>query len=309
MVSASDGWAVAEAPSGDALLLRYASGQWTLTGDSYPGVYLTDISMDASGAGWAVGAHSDQVTGVVLRYSAGQWSEVQGPQIQFAGARVWAFSSSQALVLAMLPKDKTGNLGSALLRYDNGVWTETAVPCGISGATLLAAENIWATCLNGHILHYQEGSAWTTNTITGQLSGQEGQPLSISIASGTDGWVGGFTNVAKQGMFLARFDGRLWTRITGPDASSGPSDINTITMLSPDDGWAGGDLFASGGIQTALLHYVNGEWEPEPATYSGSIGKIVMVSATEGWATVGGGVSAGLLHYQHGRWTPYTPSA
>jgi hypothetical protein len=309
MVSASDGWAVAAAPSGDALLLRYASGKWTLTGDSYRGLYLTDISMDASGDGWAVGARDDQVTGVVLRYNAGQWSEIQTPQIQFAGARVWAFSSSQALVLAMLPKDKTGKLGSALLRYDNGAWTETAVPCGISGATLLTLENIWATCLDGRILHYQGGNTWTTYTITGQLAGQEGQPLAISMASAGDGWVGGFTNTVKQGMFLARFDGRQWTRITGPGASSGPSDINTITMVSPDEGWAGGDLFASSGIQTVLLHYVNGGWEPEPATYSGSIGKIVMVSATEGWATVGGGIAAGLLHYQNGRWTPYTPSA
>jgi hypothetical protein len=77
-------------------------------------------------------------------------------------------------------------------------------------------------------------------------------------------------------------------------------------MLSPGEGWAGGDLAAS---ETILLHYAGGRWEVTDPRYAGSIGEIVMVSATEGWATVGGGGSAGLLHYQDGRWLPYDPTA
>jgi hypothetical protein len=49
--------------------------------------------------------------------------------------------------------------------------------------------------------------------------------------------------------------------------------------------------------------YVDGQWETTPAPSSAGIGKIVMVSATEGWAAVEGGAAAGLLHYQNGRWT------
>jgi hypothetical protein len=62
-------------------------------------------------------------------------------------------------------------------------------------------------------------------------------------------------------------------------------------------------------LETVLLHYVNGRWVTTPVNYGGGIGKIVMVSATEGWAAVGGGAAAGLLHYQNGRWTPYNPDA
>jgi hypothetical protein len=265
--------------------------------------------MDAHDDGWAVGAHADQVTGgVVLHYSAGRWSQVQTPKIQFAGTRVWAFSPSHVLMLASLPKGQTGTIGSALERYDGGAWTEVASPRGISGMTLLSTDDIWATCFDGHILHYQ-GGHWTTYTIAGQDSGQGEQPLSIGMLSDSDGWVSGLTNATPQGIFLARFDGHTWTRMQGP-AASGPTQINSIAMLSPSDGWAGGDLLTGiSGSQAVLLHYVNGQWETTPAPYSGGIGTLVMVSATEGWAAVGGGVTAGLLHYQNGRWTPYNPDA
>lgn len=333
MVSASDGWAVAITPHNDALLLRYANGRWTPSGDTFAGVSLTNIAMDAHDDGWAVGARSDKVTGVVMHYTGGHWTQVPTPNIQFFGVRVWAFSPTRVMVLASLPKSssqnladpitqagpsardeglytpatrQSGGLGSALLRYDNGAWTEVTSPCGISGMALLSAADFWATCFDSHVLHYQAGH-WTTYTISGQASGQDGQPLSIGMTSDSDGWVAGFTNAMPQGMFLARFDGHAWTRVQGP-AVSGPTDINSIAMVSPSEGWAGGqmDSFATG-LETVLLHYVNGQWEATSPSYSGSIGAIVMVSATEGWAAVGGGGAAGFLHYQNGRWAPYNP--
>jgi hypothetical protein len=75
-------------------------------------------------------------------------------------------------------------------------------------------------------------------------------------------------------------------------------------MVSPTEGWAGGDGVNSTGTDAVLLHYVNGQWETTPAPPSGGIAKIVMISATEGWAAVEGS-TVGLLHYQNGRWTPF----
>jgi hypothetical protein len=307
MVSASDGWAIAAPTASSAVLVHYTGGRWTLSGDTYTGIYLTDISMDAHDDGWAVGAHADQVTGVVLHYSSGRWDPVQTPQIPFAGLRVWAFSPSQALVLASLPKGPTGAAQSALLRYDNGVWTETASPRGITNMSVLSADDVWATCFDGHILH-EQGGRWTTYTIGAQASGQGTQPLAISMLSESDGWAAGLTNPTPQGMFLARFDGHVWTRVQGP-AASGPTEIHSIAMVSPTEGWAGGDLLNSMSLEAVVLHYQNGQWETTPVPSSGGIGKIVMLSATEGWAAVGGGAAAGLLHYQNGRWTPYHPNA
>ena len=302
MVSASDGWAIAE-PAGGAALLHYTGGRWTPSGDTYPGVYLGDISMDAHDDGWAVGGHADQATGVVLHYSGGRWGQVQTPHIQFAGMRVWAFSPSHVVVLASLPKGTTGAASSALLRYDHGAWTEITSPRGISDMAMLSSTDLWATCFDGHILHYLSGR-WTTYTIGGQGAGPGTQPLSISMLSDSDGWAAGLTNAAPQGMFLARFDGHAWTRVQGP-AASYPTEIHSIAMVSSNEGWAGGDLLNTTGIEAVLLHYVYGQWETTPAPSDAGIEKIVMLSATEGWAAVGGGPSAGLLHYQNGRWTPY----
>jgi hypothetical protein len=304
MVSAGDGWAIAAPTANSAALAHYTGGRWMLLGDTFAGVHLNDIAMDAHDDGWAVGAHDDQVTGVVLHYSGGRWNQVQTPPIRFAGERVWAFSSSQILVLASLPKAKTGNDQSALLRYDHGVWTKLASPRGITDVSVLAADDVWATCFDGHILH-EHGGRWTTYTIGGQETGQ--QPLSINMLSGSNGWAAGLTNVTPQGMFLAHFDGYAWTRVQGP-AASGPTEIESIALVSPNEGWAGGDLGNAMGIETVLLHFVNGEWETTPVPASGGIGKIVMVSATEGWAAVGGG-AVGLLHYQNGRWTLYHADA
>jgi hypothetical protein len=301
MVSASDGWAIA-APAGSAVLLHYLDGRWRPSGDGFPGVQLTDLSMDAHDDGWAVGAYADQVTGVVLHYSGGSWNPVQTPPIPFAGLQVRAFSPSQALVLASLPKGKTGAAQSALLRYDNGAWTETASPLGITAMSVLAADDIWATCADGHILH-EQGGRWTTYTIGGQASELGTQPLAINMLSESDGWAAGLTNASPQGMFLAHFDGAAWTRVQGP-AATDPTELHTITMVSATEGWAGGDRLQATNVEPVALHYRNGQWETLQVPASGGIEKIVMVSAAEGWAAAGGGI-AGLLHYQNGRWTPY----
>jgi len=173
--------------------------------------------------------------------------------------------------------------------------------------SVLSADDVWATCFDGHILH-EHGGRWTTYTIGGEGSRQGTQPLAISMLSDSNGWAAGLTNATPQGMFLARFDGHTWTRVQGP-AAAGPTEIHSIAMVSPNEGWAGGDLLTSTGLEAVLLHYVNGQWETTLAPSSGGIGKIVMVSATEGWAAVGGGAAAGLLHSQNGRWTPYHADA
>jgi hypothetical protein len=301
MVSASDGWAIAAPTASSAVLVHYTGGRWILSGNTYEGVELTDISMDTHDDGWAVGLYADQSGGIVLHYSGGRWRPVPTPPTQFAAVRVWAFSPSQALVLASLPKGQDGAEQSALLHYDNGTWTETASPRGITDMSVLSSDDGWATCFDGHILH-EQGGHWTTYTIGGQALGT--QPLSISMLSDSDGWVAGLTNATPQGMFLVRFDGHTWTRVQGPAASS-PSEIHSIAMVSPTEGWAGGDLAAGMSTEAVLLHYFNGQWETTPAPSGGGIGKIVMVSATEGWAAVEGSPAVGLLHYQDGRWMTF----
>src|SRR5215472_834531 len=92
MVSARDGWAIATPTATSSVLVQYTGGHWLLSGDTYAGVDLGDISMDTYDDGWAVGGHADQVSGgVVLHYTGGRWLPVPTPSIQFSGLRVWAF--------------------------------------------------------------------------------------------------------------------------------------------------------------------------------------------------------------------------
>jgi hypothetical protein len=100
---------------------------------------------------------------------------------------------------------------------------------------------------------------------------------------------------------MLRYDGKAW-RVG--DNSAFPYYINSISMVSRDDGWAAG----YGG----LLHYNGGHWNPitlpapsaTPAPggpqYAFSFQTIEMVSADEGWAA-GNGV---FYHYHGGAWVP-----
>jgi hypothetical protein len=67
--------------------------------------------------------------------------------------------------------------------------------------------------------------------------------------------------------------------------------LNTLTMASPDEGWAIG-------AGRRMLHYNNGKWQWEASTNYEYLVGIGMASPDEGWA-----VSEVVLHYHNGTWT------
>lgn len=103
---------------------------------------------------------------------------------------------------------------------------------------------------------------------------------------------------------------------------AGSADITftSISMISPDDGWAAGSI--SGAPQCILMHYQRGLWTivPRPAGLEQNAGitQVQMLSATDGWAlsatqiplndgqgsTTPGGV---ILHYDGTAWTIAVP--
>jgi hypothetical protein len=71
--------------------------------------------------------------------------------------------------------------------------------------------------------------------------------------------------------------------------------LNTISMLSATDGWAGGnDLF---------VHYDGHTWKPMPNPNQVTFNRLQMLSDTDGWAVGSIGNTQAILHYDGQTWT------
>ncbi|MGA8903955.1 MAG: hypothetical protein WB661_02980 [Candidatus Bathyarchaeia archaeon] len=93
--------------------------------------------------------------------------------------------------------------------------------------------------------------------------------------------------------------GSGWTQVPVPGSTN--CQINSVYMVSPNEGWAVGKC-------GKIYHYFGGGWT-NPYTFSTpsvDFKSVFMVSSTEGWAVgTGGQVS----HYFSGSWqSPYSPS-
>lgn len=91
-----------------------------------------------------------------------------------------------------------------------------------------------------------------------------------ALAPDDDVWVGGNNSS------LFHWDGSNWNRITVP-----LSQVLTIQMLSPTEGWAGGD--------GPLLHYQNDSWQPV-VNPGGTVRSISMLNSSEGWVATDSGM-------------------
>jgi hypothetical protein len=128
------------------------------------------------------------------------------------------------------------------------------------------------------------------NTILGNLS----------MDSATDGW--GYGYVDNKNVVILHLQNGQWSVWSGQV----PRGIwpYSISMTSPTEGWIAGAFGSSGGF----LHYSNGTWTAVHVPGSGIIRKVVMASATEGWAadfklsTDNQSEVFGMLHYSNGAW-------
>lgn len=79
--------------------------------------------------------------------------------------------------------------------------------------------------------------------------------------------------------------------------------LKAVSMDSPTDGWALGDVSPSDNTtKPVFMHYTGGSWRTVDVGFAGEFQSVSMVSATDGWA-VGFGV---LAHYDGRAWTLVT---
>jgi hypothetical protein len=251
---------------------------------------------------------------------------------------------------AVADNDDVGKQDALLLHYIGGQWHSVALPPGLdphvtlSGIAMVSASEGWAVgaawpevsagATASVLLHYSGGRWLVVPTFAGSLTG-------IFMRTATDGWIVGQDTA---GPLLLRYDGATWQRATDPDlagytfTSVAPVSATDVWLIARASGTSGNHLADSStptptpppgtsgtsGYHPAdsVLHYDGQRWTTQVLPVGNpALSKIVMVSASEGWA-VGGycgcgsvqgpgtpGTSFGgalILHYLNGVWSEVT---
>jgi hypothetical protein len=93
-------------------------------------------------------------------------------------------------------------------------------------------------------------------------------------------------------------------RATATVVSGSQTQMTAIGMSSATDGWAMGQTYADGSVDTDpayVLRYLNGHWTPVKTAIVGQIATIKMFSATDGWA-----IGSHVYHYNGVAWQQVT---
>lgn len=318
-VDANNAWAVGgrfgQPPMGE--IVRWDGVSWshalTLTQ-----VVLNDIDMLDAGYGWAVGSSS-----ALWKWEGGSWTQAAPPT-----------QGATLLSVTVLSRTEAWATGSNFdtWRWDGISWTAVPNPGGIApvGIVMLSDGTGWAVGARATIWRW-DGGAWSVETTRQTTNGY----WAVDFVSRNDGWaVGAFSSspptyglqhwngsaweVYQSSFFpnilvdvdmvssdaawavgtdgeIYRWDGNAWTL-----QANLPTGLNTISMVSATEGWAGGGNTS----QAALAHYVGGQWVDYPISAANNIEAIDMVDANEGWA---GGIGM-LFNYKNGTWSRVSSS-
>ncbi len=322
MTSPTEGWAV-----GDAIL-RYQNSVWTPVSTPAHDFFLFSITAPSWAGGWAVGG-----AGTIMHYNNGLWKVVTPvPHIDLYGLAMIASNEGWAV----------GSGGSAgnILHYQDGQWQVARAPdpqAALGAITMVSADEGWAvghdrSGTTGYILHYLNGRWLEVPSPTRVFL------LGITMVSSTEGWA-----VGSQGTILHYLNNQ-WSvsapivparTVTPASLDLTRFILNSISMVSPDEGWAVGvtRLHTASASDTlpeygdpVILHYSQGQWRPVPfpsdskshigcsatgiACPAISLNSISMLSATDGWVVgnsvlppnVDGLAFGVVLHYTGGKW-------
>lgn len=183
--------------------------------------------------------------------------------------------------------------GGAIMRRTGGNWSTFASPIthSLNAVKMLGANDGWAVGDSGAIYRWT-GSAWQPFSSPTNLTLR-----GLSVISSTLAWAVGGDSPSR---VILRWNGASWITQTLP-AQNG-SILIAIHMLSPTDGWAGGNF-------GSMLHWNGSSWQTVSVPTSLYVNAISMVSATDGWA-VGGVVPNGLvLRWNGATWSTFSVPA
>ena len=273
MTSASEGWAV----GAGGIIYHYAGGGWTLF--STVGTTLNSVFMVNQNEGWAVGDG-----GTIFHLSLGTWIGPVSPS-----------TTNQKLKAVFFVSQTEGwavGASGTILHYSNGAWS--------------LVSNQFGTTQNLNSVSFLGGNGWAVGDFgtimpLGAQTSPQGVPgstfESVYLSNSGDGWIvgcstGGCGTGAGQ-LTLVHWNGYSFTI---GNAAATLTDLYSVFMVNPSEGWAVGGL----GSSPAILHYTGGAWMQVPAPpVNGILHSVFMVDASNGWAV---GDNGAILHYSGGSW-------
>lgn len=311
--------------SGNFISSQAELGTWELI--ETPVAYtLLSAGFAAPGDGWAVG-----VNGQIFKWDGIAWSTHTSPvSVTLYAIQVLAADNAWAV-----------GAEGAILHWDGSNWTPQASPTdyNLFDLTFLSPELGWAvggkvidiTTFDRVILAW-DGTAWR------EVPSPESSPLnwelvSISMSSSSNGWAGGGTS-------LLRWNGSIWEEFSNDfddiksivalnednawivgrdlDANTGFVDhwdgehwyrvhtaqyqIRSLSMVSPDFGWAVGGNFETDRGGSLILHWDGQRWTPVASPIGLPLNFVWALDRADGWILAGGdnvntGFEGGLLRY------------
>lgn len=194
------------------------------------------------------------------------------------------------------------NSPATLTRWRGPRWTR------LSAVASVAAVLVVAILMAGLLARHQAAgitgpAARPTHAVSGDAFANA-ILQDMAMVSPTEGWAAGERQVPAKGggnayaaTVMHLRDG-AWTRTDLPYQTR----LLAISMLSPTEGWAGGDA-------NFMLHFDGQRWTPVPLPDNGSfVTQVQEVSPSAVWAVDGS--QAGVLHYDGHNWRyqPYPAS-
>jgi hypothetical protein len=283
--------ALAQTPTSTSSATPAPCNQATQWNPPAGNIGLDDLSMDAPGDGWAVGAligafgSSPEPAGVIFHYTHGQWQRL--PQT-YPGAELATISMDSpddgwAASTYGMTASPTRDL---VLHYTGGQWRQVDIPA--LDQALIGPP--------------------------GTLSGAAIQWMSVRMFGPDVGWIFAWTNsqrnpqnpASRAAVVILRYEGGMWTPIPAP-AVNDTTEMFWLSAVSANEAWLGATDYGSNGQTTLFAHYMNGAWSIWPQTFVGVTEHISMVSPTSGWAFDGDASGdVGLLHFNGSSWAPVT---
>jgi len=307
MLSPTEGWAVGDS----GIIVHYSNGIWT--GPVSPGTTsnnLYSVFMVSSTEGWAFGKG-----GTILHYSGGSWTALPSNFVPTSPVGGLNFNSGYFNTAAdgwsvgtdgvILHFDGT-NYGTVTSPTINNF---TSISFGPPLTGPINPNDGWAvgnsslqTPFEPTIYHWN-GFMWTKGIAIGSLNNLN----SVFMVNGGDVWtVGGGTHSTAScaGPLcpdILHFTGGAWNTITPP---SGNYQLNSVFMVSSNEGWSVGEQVGSPNPSGIILHYTVtggvGTWAIFPAptippsTPIPGLDSVFMLNQNEGWAV---GNNATIIHY------------
>jgi hypothetical protein len=280
--AAKDAWAVGQFSDGsrtNTLALRWNGLSWSQVATPNPGVsqaLLTGVTAISPTNAWAVGGFFDgtEQQTLILHWNGASWSQVSSPNAP-GNNFLNGIDARSATDIWAVGQAFDDNVTSTLIEhFDGGNWTivPSPSPSGfddeLKAVSVSSASNAWAvgenfpTAGSETLILRWNGNKWK-RVQSPNPGGTVGNDLNgVDIVGNNEAWaVGRFISGSDGFDLILRWNGTKWKPVTGASPGSHNNILNSVSVVSSTDVWAGGFDFANhGGSKNELEHWDGHTW-------------------------------------------------